>query len=363
MTAEMSTNRHAVFDDVLDFDGSLLVEEENSKIVVENLSNSKIYDIIGVQKPVFCDMDKEGADSMVKNIQDKNQLNYSLVVLLLREKDQVILSLRNEIKLLNDKISLLNEIRGLSQSMNNISTADNKDVLDDDKDAEKPAEKIKKSDDGESVSGGGLLDSALDSAELVDKSENAARSVGPEPNKDDFQLYQSRKQKRRNRDPSGTLKAGQSEALEADIVPDIGLVSRGKTLSSELSVSVGNVTKNRKLFFGSNKGVTALKAASAYNKKWFFVSRLDSHVTREDILRFLTAQQSAEFEVQELKTRHEDSHYRSFKIGVPAAVADEVMSPGIWPYGVLINTFYFKRRTAGVAAQNFQGETRKMNKI
>lgn len=157
-------------------------------------------------------------------------------------------------------------------------------------------------------------------SEAINNPENGEKAG------EDFQLV-GRRNKRRSR-----------TAVRSSI-EGVGQAETQHVFTKErVSKAIRNAKKTT--FIGRSDS-TSLQVAQRYIYKWFFVSRLDEEVTGEDITKFLKLQQDGNYVVEELKPRHENARYKSFKIGVPFKVSDSIMSPDIWPYGVFINRFFF----------------------
>ncbi|CAH0550403.1 unnamed protein product [Brassicogethes aeneus] len=76
-----------------------------------------------------------------------------------------------------------------------------------------------------------------------------------------------------------------------------------------------------------------------------YVGRLQPDTKEEQVIEFLKQSCPAVSKVscEKLKSKLPDV-YSSFKISIQSNVVDKIKDPSIWPAGVLINTFFMKRR-------------------
>lgn len=93
---------------------------------------------------------------------------------------------------------------------------------------------------------------------------------------------------------------------------------------------------------GSNENESSLKAAKqsrSHELSWIFVSGLDPNTTEQDVKNFLEQFNiNSKLHCFKMLTKT-DKIKSSFKIGVPCMMKEQIMSPDIWPVGVLINHF------------------------
>lgn len=87
---------------------------------------------------------------------------------------------------------------------------------------------------------------------------------------------------------------------------------------------------------GSSTAETIL--ATAQNKAWVFVSGFDPKITATDILCYLKSQNFEHCICEKMVTK-KDKYKISFKLGVPPNDKEKVMSPDLWPEGIIINHF------------------------
>lgn len=72
---------------------------------------------------------------------------------------------------------------------------------------------------------------------------------------------------------------------------------------------------------------------NAEKQSFIFVSRQDPVVDDKELLMFLQDHKNLSYSVEILNTKHDG--YKSFKVGVPGSVWDDVFSPSFRPMGLL----------------------------
>lgn len=118
--------------------------------------------------------------------------------------------------------------------------------------------------------------------------------------------------------------------------------------SASLSVNTSNNTRPPVIVGSRKMQGSRLTAAIIQKKTSIFVSRLDKHVSTDDLTGYLqTTFGAAEtFTVEEQKVRSGD--YRSFRVEVRLELLDRLLCANNWPENILIKKFRFPR--AGMQA-------------
>jgi hypothetical protein len=112
-------------------------------------------------------------------------------------------------------------------------------------------------------------------------------------------------------------------------------------------VAGSNRGQNRLVVVGSRDPSDAISAVSAVDKfSWIFVSRLATNVTKEDIVDYIKGICGDTSIIgEELKTKFPG--YKSFKVRIPFSANGKILSPEVWPKGVLVSKFLFPRNKSG----------------
>lgn len=288
----------------------------------------------------------------------KDEVTYLKCII--KQKDEIIFELREKNKLLYDKIALLEAI---SLMQKNVNIAKNNPLITPVGDTSRQ-QRVKNCRDNDKADNTLLSKQAKQGEKIISPvADNTAdytveqkSGVG---NDDGFEVYRSRRERKKS---NRSLKPSTTDPEE---------IPTGRQTFTRETVSKAIRAAQRGSFVGKNESAT-LQVAQRYIYKWYFVSRLDTTITADDIKGFLENQQKGHYIVEELTPRYDNASYKSFKIGVPFKTADTIMSPDIWPYGVFINRFYFggnkrsdpvKSNSGDAAAQlDFPQETRLQTK-
>lgn len=97
-----------------------------------------------------------------------------------------------------------------------------------------------------------------------------------------------------------------------------------------------NLSKRPDPIIGVNKNAGILQAAKLMH--WVFLSGFSRSTVAENILNFLKDQQLGEGCVcEEMRTK--SKQVKSFKLGVPQGVKQQILDAGLWPEGIKVNHF------------------------
>lgn len=104
---------------------------------------------------------------------------------------------------------------------------------------------------------------------------------------------------------------------------------------------IGTKRKAKDFITGSAKG----KQLCVVEKhKYLFVSRLADSVDCDSLGKYLNDGLTGNYLVTQLKNKYPG--YRSFKVGVPSSLWNQVYDPDFWPNGTYVSQFWFRRRSS-----------------
>lgn len=84
------------------------------------------------------------------------------------------------------------------------------------------------------------------------------------------------------------------------------------------------------------------------SKLWFFISKFEMDVVKEDIMDYLNDYKKDIYIVEDIiaKDLQRNRTYKSFKVGLPLSMKEVASSEEFWPKGCFVNRFYFSRNPA-----------------
>lgn len=92
------------------------------------------------------------------------------------------------------------------------------------------------------------------------------------------------------------------------------------------------------VIIGSNKNECDIKGVSKF--RHFHVYRLEPTMTSEKLINYIKTKNIPDVMCEKLNSKYPEE-YSSFKISVPEAYANQVITPEMWPEGICINRFLF----------------------
>lgn len=118
-------------------------------------------------------------------------------------------------------------------------------------------------------------------------------------------------------------------------------------------VSRRNSKKHRKPNIGSgaevNETFRSFKSEIEPKKIWLFISRVNESVEETGIKNYISGKSAScvsntdKISVKLLETKSNQAGFRSYMVGVPMEVKEEVYKNEFWPIGVSFNRFNFMR--------------------
>lgn len=109
---------------------------------------------------------------------------------------------------------------------------------------------------------------------------------------------------------------------------------------TQRKVNVGSSTEVDKSTFKS------FKPNKESKKIWLFISRVSGSVQEQDIKNYVSSKSDSDIEqisVTLLKTRVNKAGFKSFMVGVPLTIKEEVYRTEFWPDGISFARFSFIR--------------------
>lgn len=89
---------------------------------------------------------------------------------------------------------------------------------------------------------------------------------------------------------------------------------------------------------GTNENVTQLNVAASRSLAWIFLSGFESNTTEEQIINYLKENGFDGCTCYRMRTKR-DRVRSSFKLSIPIQKRNAIMSPELWPSGIIINHF------------------------
>lgn len=122
---------------------------------------------------------------------------------------------------------------------------------------------------------------------------------------------------------------------------------RVNTVGGELRSRSRNVI-GRKLISTSTQVQSGARSRlkAVERTRWLYVSNFDMSTTCDDILEVLKEERDLKYACEEVPSKSANPRVKSFKVGVPEYMEEVFRTPSFWPAGVLVNRFYFPKKTS-----------------
>lgn len=139
-----------------------------------------------------------------------------------------------------------------------------------------------------------------------------------------------------------------AECSQAQNVEDGFKIVMRRNRKQQRKVNVGSRTDIEESNFKS------FKPNKESKKIWLFISRVNESVHVQDIREYISGRGNSEIDqisVMNLNTRSNQAGFKSYMVGVPLTMKEEVYKNDFWPVGVSFARFNFMRGQHFLEAQ------------